>query len=603
MVRAALVEPRDELQSAAVRALVDPAGLNRADLVVERFGELLPAALAVAHEHCAELIAEARRIMSRGSSAERLAAQQLVAALADDEAVQLLSLGLDDAMAEVRQVALDALEVRLGEFVATRRQDRADGEPEPEPEPEDAEDDAFWQVFEKVVGSFAQHGRSSFLTLFAGLGDKGAAILVRVMATQQDVQFKKELFAALVDADAASCAEFVFVTAGHKSPALRVIGRQLMGRRRDRRFALALSQHALDLDPVRRAAIDHEVWLPTALAGVNSLPSLMAQSLLEIIVSEVGDPLLAQRHVEAFLGHSETAVVKAALGHIGRLGCKDGFEGIARVLESGCDEVRHVAAMVVIDLAPPEKVPLLMPLLGAEDADLRRLAMREVSQASFARFLQRFDGMDQEARQIAARALSKIDSGLIDRVADEFAALDPDRRIKALKIVELLDAGVQLREPLLELLEDPDLRVRATAIRIVQLTGSVDGIKVLIDALSHEDHRMRANAIEAFEQLDDPCYLELLVPFLRDRDNRVRANAAKALWNLGWAEARDVLVAMASDSDPRMRLSAVWAIGEVGFSGAQELLASRQLVERDAAVLVKLRDAMQGVLSVDKEEQ
>jgi hypothetical protein len=274
------------------------------------------------------------------------------------------------------------------------------------------------------------------------------------------------------------------------------------------------------------------------------------------------------------------------------LRCPGGFAAIAKLLVDGQAAAQRVAAELVIELAPDDRVALLTPLLGSPDAELRRLAVREVSRVSFERYLERFDSMSGAQRRLAANALRKIDAQMLDRVAAEVGALDPSRRLKALCIVDLLGAGKELRQPLLELLDDPDRRVRATAIRIVELAGSVEGVQVLLGALADPDRRVRANAVEAFEELADPRYVQMLVPFVRDRDNRVRANAGKALWNLGWPGARDALLAMLTDGDEMVRLSAVWAIGEVDFPGAREVLQARLASEPAERVRSKLQDAL-----------
>jgi len=301
-------------------------------------------------------------------------------------------------------------------------------------------------------------------------------------------------------------------------------------------------------------------------------------------------PVQRQGYVEAFLGHPEVNVQIAAVVLLQAMRCPAGFGAVAKVLETSAPPVRLAAARLAIELSPPNLLALLTPLLGSADVELRQLAMREVSKISFARYLQRFDGMDPSARQVAARALAKIDEQMIDRVAEEVASLEPERRLKALQIVEFLEAGQELQGSLIDLLADPDQRVRATAIRVVELAGSIEGIKIVLGTLADPDRRVRANAVEAFEQLQDPRFAQLLMPFLRDRDNRVRANAAKALWNLGCPEARDALVDMLTDRDETMRLSAVWAIGEIQFEGARELLELRELAEPSGKVRAKIRE-------------
>jgi HEAT repeat protein len=134
--------------------------------------------------------------------------------------------------------------------------------------------------------------------------------------------------------------------------------------------------------------------------------------------------------------------------------------------------------------------------------------------------------------------------------------------------------------------------VRATAIKIVQLSGSMEGMRLLVAALGDPDNRVRANAVEAFEDSGDPQCIPLLRPYLGDLDNRVRANVAKALWSLGSEEGRTALLGMLKHPEEPMRISAVWAIGEVRFPDAVDLLLGHIEGERSAAVRTKISEVV-----------
>ena len=261
-------------------------------------------------------------------------------------------------------------------------------------------------------------------------------------------------------------------------------------------------------------------------------------------------------------------------------------------LKDASDDVVHAAAQAIIRLAPEDKLRHLTPLLNHRSERVRRLATRAVASASFSRSMESFDRLNAPTRAMAARALAKIDDTMHDRLAEEVSALDAGRRLKALRIVEYVGAQKDLRKPLMELLADPDRRVRATAIKIVQLSGDVSAMKHLIGALSDPDRRVRANAVEAFEVVGDTRYVQLLMPFLKDPDNRVRANAAKALWNLGRTEVRETLEGMLEDPDENMRLSAVWAIDELGYEGATGVLTDHLHQERSDTVRTRIAEAL-----------
>ena len=333
-------------------------------------------------------------------------------------------------------------------------------------------------------------------------------------------------------------------------------------------------------------------WWGPVQHAVAELDVDSARRLIGILGEVRGEPQQRQSWIETFLRHPDGDVQATAVKALHALGCPGGTDAVAALLRDGNVVAQRAAAQLVAALAPGQRVALLTPLLGSNDRELRQLAVREVSKISFARYLDRFDTMDEASRAVAAKALAKIDAQMLDRIAEEIGALDPARRLKALRIVDVLDAEKDLRQPLLELLDDPDRRVRATAIRIVEVSGSYEGVKVLLAALSDPDRRVRANAVEAFEELADPRCVQVLVPLLRDRDNRVRANAAKALWHLGWPEARSAMLDMLHHGDELSRLSAVWVIGAVKFPDAKAALEAREAVEPAGRVRAKIREVL-----------
>ncbi|MCA8975914.1 MAG: HEAT repeat domain-containing protein [Planctomycetes bacterium] len=589
----ALGEPNAAVQCAASRLLVDPTALARPDIVVDHFGELMPAAVTSLREWQRELMPTAReRIVS--CRPDRLAAYQLVAAIGGDGGLGLLEYGVEDADGEVRAVVLAAIDGRLREFAAAARSSAADG---PLPRPEEA----LWQAAEAVLRGFSRHRRGEFVTLLGEFGQKAVPLINRALKTQNGPEFAYAVTGALGETSAVAAAELAFALVQHKSEPVRMIGELVLEQRQDAAFLAAYLACIGALDGERRRALAVSGWLARVAARCAILAVEPALLLLRLVADEVSDPVLAQRSIEPFVDHAETEVQLAALARLRELRCPGGCAMLGKVIATAAGPACRLAAEIVVELAPPDRAALLMPLLGAAEPALRQIGMRGVVDGSFDRFMRKFDGMDQKMRETAARALAKIDPGFVDRLGEEFISIEASRRLKALKVVELVQAGGDLREPLLEMLDDPDLRVRATAIRIIEVSGSVDGIKVLIDALAHPDRRVRANAVEAVEQLENATYIDLLRPFLRDRDNRVRANAAKALWNLGWADASDVLVAMVAHDDPRMRVSAIWAVSEVRFPGARELLEKREMMENNPAVLAKVREALAAYDSAQEE--
>ncbi|MBI3854346.1 MAG: HEAT repeat domain-containing protein, partial [Planctomycetes bacterium] len=379
------------------------------------------------------------------------------------------------------------------------------------------------------------------------------------------------------------------------NPRLQEAAVDAMKLRRDSGFptllAAVLSRMTADrLEALAQRTRDLPWW--HTVEAAPDLDSFTAAKLMEFIARSSIEPERRDAFISHFRG-SPQADVRArvlltlqSLGHPGLLGVAEAL------LEDPSDEVKLAAARTLIGLNPPNKARLLMPLMGAASEELRRMAMREVASAGFDKYLRSFDRLDAATRVAAARALAKIDPRIVDRLAEEITALDPERRLRALKVIDFVDAETDLRQNLMALLNDPDRRVRATAIKIVQLTESVDGMRLLVAALSDPDRRVRANAIEAFEDSGEPRCVPVLLPFLRDEDNRVRANTAKAVWNLGSEEGKKTLQAMIDDPEEMMRLSAVWAMGQVRFPGAIDLLLARLDTEQSPSVRSKINEVL-----------
>ena len=590
---AALLEPSPVLQRGALRSLLAPP-LRRLEIVVDQFATLLPEVHAELQPATAELLAIAREKIVTGRDTRRLGAYRLVDAFGDLGAAEVLAVGVADPLPGVADVAVAGIIRRLGIYAAARR--AAAAAEGAQPTGRDAAQEAAWQAFGTALRRCPAPRCAALCAVLFEFGPVSLSLFRGVLLSQADSPMVRTFVSALASGAAAPAAAFVVALATDVEPPLQRVGQQVLRDRRDRPFAVAVAREVAALRDERTVALARSPrelpWWGPVQHVVATLDAATGRRLCAVLAEAKVDTDKRQAMIEPFLLHPDASVQLAAVQVLRGLRCPGGFAAIAKLLVDGQAAAQRVAAELVIELAPDDRVALLTPLLGSPDAELRRLAVREVSRVSFERYLERFDSMSGAQRRLAANALRKIDAQMLDRVAAEVGALDPSRRLKALCIVDLLGAGKELRQPLLELLDDPDRRVRATAIRIVELAGSVEGVQVLLGALADPDRRVRANAVEAFEELADPRYVQMLVPFVRDRDNRVRANAGKALWNLGWPGARDALLAMLTDGDEMVRLSAVWAIGEVDFPGAREVLQARLASEPAERVRSKLQDAL-----------
>ncbi|MCA8943622.1 MAG: HEAT repeat domain-containing protein [Planctomycetes bacterium] len=555
----AIVEPHEAVQLAALETLLDVRGLDRPDVVIEAWSQLLPRCRETVARHRDSLLREARRRMATAGGPERLRACRVIVELGGPGAVSTLVTDLNDRVHDVSDLAARALLEQFRSFAEAVRTSRRDA---PHPLCADGWEPSLWAAYETVLIGLPRHRHSEFVELLPEFGAKVVPVLAKVLTRDDDGPIRSAVASVLARSTSDGAIELVLGLAAHHTTAVRELGHEV------------LSEH--DDDAFRRAAARAVVERGDALAGAP-WPAMIAPIVATL------DPDRALRIVELLPTVADTT---------GRTRC------IEALLGHDDDRVKLAATRLVIAQELPNRASLLAPLVGSESTELRQLAVREVAKVGFSLYLERFDGMAPETRQRAARAVAKIDHAILDRLADEIRSLDSAKRFKALQIVGYLDAGEELRHALMGLLADEDKKVRATALRIVELTGSIPGMKALIDALSDPDRRVRANAIETFASLDDGCYLEIFVPFLDDRDNRVRANAAKALWNVGYSAARDTLASMLHFDDENMRTSAIWALGELRCEGARELLEAREACEPNAKLRDKLAEAQRMLADV-----
>ncbi len=579
---AALGESHGGVQAAAVMALIDPVRLDRPDLVVDAFADLGIEGVVAARTAREVLLEIATERVRNAGTGERLPAIRVLAEFGDDaDVIAPLRIAFGDEQQAIRDAAYEALVQRIRRL--------ADATADREGAFRGAEA-AVWEAFELLVDRLPEHSRQDCLELFAAFGRRAVVAVARRLRRASDLE--PLLFEELQKAPHPAGADLALGLAAHSNEDVAEFGRRLLQERDDLPFQTRLAERLVGAAEESDVAVDGALFaavLPEAMPGFTEAEAF---AMLTDVGARAPDPLTHQRRVEAFLAHPAPAVQMRAIATLRELKCPGGCGALADLLRSAPDEVRLAGAELVSELAPAQAGELLTPLLAAEDDTVRARAAREVARVSLAKFLDRFEDMGRTARQTAAKAIRKIDGQVGQRLEAELQKLSGKRLINALQVVDLLGAGGELREPLLDLLDDADVRVRATAVRIVELGGSVAGVDVLSDLLADPDRRVRANTIEAVEQLGDPEWIGKLMPFLRDRDNRVRVNAAKALWNLGWSGAREALVEMLADPSPRLRVSAIWAIEQLAFDGAAGVLRNRVTRERDPAVRARLQAAI-----------
>jgi HEAT repeat protein len=593
-IEAAIREPFPELQAAALDVLSDPEGLNRPDLVIQHFSDLTSEVRQRVVARAAQFSEAARRELLSPKEWTRRAAYQVLAVLQPREAASVLGRGLSDPSAVVRESVADALEALANRYYYHLVAARLHGDPESR-RFVDENRPAMMESLGPLLRAYPLHAQRVFIDLIIESGDDGFPLIAETLGSRSEPATYAAFIHALSTSLTEPAVELLLRLLHDGRPRLQEAAADALRLRRDAGFpallAIVLSRQSQETFISLAQRTRDVLWWHTVETAADIDP-FTATKLMEFLARSAVEPEKRDAMILFFRGSAYSDVRARVLSTLQSVGHPALLSVAQSLLADPSDEVKHAAARTIIGLNPPDKARILMPLLNAATEELRRMAMREVASAGFDKYLRSFDRLDPATREAAARALAKIDQRIVERLAEEITALDPERRLRALRVIDYVDAETDLRQSLLDLLNDPDRRVRATAIKIVQLTKSVDGMRLLVAALSDPDGRVRANAIEAFEDSGEPLCIPVLVPFLRDDDNRVRANTAKAVWNLGSEEGKRTLQAMIDDPDEMMRLSAVWAIGQVRFPGAVDLLLNRLESEEAPSVRAKIGEVL-----------
>jgi HEAT repeat protein len=594
---AALREPYKELQAAAFDALVDPQGLNRPDLIIQHYSDLTPEVRVKVGDRARVFDAAAREELRSPREWSRRSAYQVLAALRPREAAAVLVRGLTDASPIVRESVGDALEAIANRYYYHLVSARIHGDAESR-HFVDANRGPMLESLGPLLRAFPVHAKGVFLDMLLESGESGYPLVTELLLTQGDSATYAAFIHALSTSMTEPAIELLLRLSQETKPRLQEAARDALKLRRDPAFPSLLATVISRMPADRFEALAQRTkeipWWHTVEAAVD-LDPLSASKLLEFLARSSVDPARRNAMILHFLKSDHAEVRARVLATLQTLEAPE-LQGVAEgSLEDPADEVKMAAARIVIGINPSNKARLLLPLLNAASEEVRRMAMREIASAGFDKYLRSFDRLDPDTRAAAARALAKIDGRILERLTEEIQALDPERRLRALRVIDYVDAETDLRQNLMALLNDPDRRVRATAIKLVQLSASAEGMQLLVAALGDPDRRVRANAVEAFEDSGDSQCIALLRPYLEDPDNRVRANVAKALWTLGSEVGRDTLLAMLRHQQEAMRISAVWAIGELRFEGATDFLISRAEEEPSPAVRDKIAEILSQV--------
>lgn len=589
----ALLEPHENVQRAAVQRLLSMPEAHWMREIVLHYGELLPGVRADLEQAAFRILQAALSLLNSPQVAEREAGASVLGRVATVSDIRHLIGAMRDVSRMVRESVVATIS-RLAAEYHTKLLRARSGDPDASVEAARDRGEALLMV-EEMLRRYDDHKDSTFVTLAVEMGGDIHERLITLATERMPSPLSRDTAAAMSLSRSPECMRLWLELAGEGSQMARALFDEVLRRREDpsllRELGAALRAQTPAEFTTLAAAFEDVPWWDRLSAAADVDADTVEVNLALLKSSRTPEATVRTR-IRALLNHPSAHARAAALTTMEAYRSRDLAEIAGRMLDDPSDDVKAVAAWVLSREKVPGLPQRLAPHVRSTHPRLQAIAMKVITEASFERYIGAFDRLDEDTREAAARAISKLDASFIERLRAEVEGLDPDRRMRALRIAEYAHAEKELGAALRDVLQDPDVKLRATALKMLGVTGSAEGMRHLIEALNDPDRRIRANAVEAIEEIGDTRFTALLKPFLADPDNRVRGNTAKALWRLGVADGRSTLEAMLASEDRLMRLSGAWAMGEIGSREFEPVLRDRLAGEPDAQVRERILKAL-----------
>ena len=605
LLKQALAEPHEAVQRRAVEAILAARKPERLALLVSHFPDLLPPVREQLQKYRAQLIGVGEEVIRKLDPTLRAASFQLIAEMGDLSKAPMILPGLEDRSARIRNTAEAAIKRWMEDFYthllqAKKNRDRVSRELV------QLFKNPALEVVQTMLQLYDQYPNPLYVKTGIELGETAYLLFLDRVLERPGAPLYKAFITSMAMAHSPEAVELLMRLTAERAQRARTAAEEICARRHDPAFGREVAAYFARLDADALGTLAGRMlsapWWDAALQS-SDLNEHELRTLAQTLRATRLDLVEKRDRIRALLGHPVGRVRAVGYEELDRMDIDDMIETARAGLDDADPEVILAAARILAQRGVAGLAGEMARHVRSPNLELSQLALRMISEESFKRYVSAFDRLDESTRQRDAQAISKIDSGLIDRLRVEIESLDSTRRLKALKIIEYADKETELRPILMDLLYDPDVKVRSTAIKTIQLSGSAEGMRLLIDALNDPDRRVRANAVEAFEDIGDTRFTALLKPFLRDPDNRVRGNAARALFRLNVLEARQTLVEMLGSDDRLMRLSAAWVMHDLGAEEFRRALAEQLQVEKDPQVIQRIREALAGTKMTQKPEE
>jgi HEAT repeat protein len=276
--------------------------------------------------------------------------------------------------------------------------------------------------------------------------------------------------------------------------------------------------------------------------------------------------------------------------------CELEREQALRALASPDPGVRVEALRRLGESRDPSVADHVAPLLKDPSARVRRHAVAALGAAGARRhvhlLVERVHDADLEVRLAAVRVLGDTKAPRA-RAALLPALLDPSMVVRRAAVSALEATGMsraeQVRELAKEELADQIARLRraddqnrATAARLVGLSGRVEGVAPLLPLLRDRAPLVVTEAALALGRVGGAEARAALLRLVRSKEAVDRQAAAAGLGALGGPEAQGALSALLDDPSPAVRRSALAALAGVNGTSSARICAA--LLDEDRVV-------------------
>ena len=364
-----------------------------------------------------------------------------------------------------------------------------------------------------------------------------------------------------------------FICSALKIPKLRVMAISNISGKHEVAFisALATSYSILKKDTEitrRMKSVKTPQWLNVETVSLSEVAKEQQKLLIDLIDATGADPTIKAGWAYNSMPYVHLHYIFPLIGIIANPKNKIAVDMLKNINMSSNADIAFESLKHLIYLKPPELLTIVGRNLKSPHEKVRELATRVYQKGAFDLFWKKFERLDPNSKQKAAKAIFKLTEENHHRWEQHAVNHDPAVRLKALKILQ--SAGLQEAHinSLLNMISDRDPFVRSLAISLIGQTGEMHqhAEEVLLTATNDHDPRVLANAIEGLDFIHSKRAIDIALQHTNSNIPRVRANAIRVLIHNQVENAWIFFKNMLGDKRPGHKKSARWLLEISGLT-------------------------------------